>query len=93
MDRLRKMAVTLTVLEARYLPKLDPEFVHLNNADVEGWERYRKQFDPVQMQGWLQYPSAQVRGDAEDLLSGANRIDPVGADWSRSWREPAPSIP
>lgn len=85
-DPLRKMALSLTSLEARYLPKLDPEFIHLNSADVEDWERYRNQFDPAQMQEWLQYPSARVRGDAEDLLSRASRIDPVGTYWSRLMR-------
>ena len=83
MTHLHKVAVALTALEARYLPKLDPEFIQLNNADWEDWDAYRKQFDPIHMQEWLPYPAKQVLQDAEELLSHARRIDPVGADWSQ----------
>lgn len=86
-ERLRKMAIVLTAIEARYLPNLDPEWVQLSNvADVADWEAYRSSFDPVQTQEWLAYPPAQVRQGAEWLLHRAYQTDPVGADWSRIMR-------
>jgi hypothetical protein len=84
--QMRKMTVALTALEARYLPKLDAEWIQLNNADVEGWEGYRDRFDPVQMREWLHYPAEQIRQDAEGLLLRAGRLDPVGAAWSQLMR-------
>jgi hypothetical protein len=86
MERLRKVVVALTALEARYLPKLDPELIQLNNPDDELWLLYRERFDPVGMQEWLQYPAEEVRRDAEALLFRASRIDPVGTDWSQLMR-------
>jgi hypothetical protein len=86
MEQQRRVATAITALEARYLPKLDPELILLNGADWEKWEPYRQQFDPVQTRDWLQYPAEQVRQDAEDLLLRARNIDPVGNDWSRLMR-------
>ena len=43
------------------MPKLDAEWIQLNNADVEGWEGYRERSDPVQMREWLHHPSEQIR--------------------------------
>ena len=83
MARLRKTVLALTALEARYLPKLDPEFIHLTNAEWQDWESYREQFDPVFMQTWLQYPADEARRDAEEMLSRASRLDPMGRDWSQ----------
>lgn len=85
--RLRKTAVVLTALEARYLPNLDPEWIRLNDVpDIADWEAYRARFDPLQMQAWLQCPSERLRQDAEWLLLRAHRVDPVGADWGRLMR-------
>ena len=81
--KLRATAVALTALEARYLPKLDPEWIHLNNADPDQWQRYRDRFDPVAMSAQLGYSAAQARQDAEWLLLRAHRLDPVGNSWSR----------
>jgi hypothetical protein len=86
MEHLRRIAVALTALEARYLPKLDSELIQLNGADWELWEPYRQRFDPAQMQEWLQYPSDRIRQDAEDLLARAGSVDPVGAEWSQLMR-------
>jgi hypothetical protein len=86
MGQMRQMTVALTALEARYLPKLDAEWIQLNTADMEGWERYRDRFDPVQMREWLQYPAEQIRQDAEWLLLRAGRLDPAGAAWSQLMR-------
>jgi len=85
-SRLRRIAVVLAALEARYLPSLDPEWIHLVNAEVEEWEEYRNTFDPVVMSATLGYPAELAREDAEWLLLRAHRIDPVGDDWSRLLR-------
>jgi hypothetical protein len=85
--RLRKTAIALTALEARYLPSLDPEWIQLNDVpDIADWESYRARFDPLQMQAWLQYPSERLRQDAEWLLLRGHHVDPVGADWGRLMR-------
>jgi hypothetical protein len=86
-EKLRKMVLALTALEARYLPSLDPEWIQLNNVpNPEDWTSYRTSFDPVQMQAWLAYPSEQVYEDAEWLLFRAHDVDPVGGDWGRLMR-------
>jgi hypothetical protein len=88
--RFHRMAIALTALEARYLPKLDPEWLHLNNAEVGQWQRYRDDFDPVAMSTQLGYSAADARRDAEWLLSRARTLDPVGDSWSELMRR-APS--
>jgi hypothetical protein len=81
------LVIALTAIEARYLPNLDPEWLELTNVpQIADWEAYRSGFDPVQIQSWLQYPSSQVREDAEWLLRRARNTDPVGGDWSRLMR-------
>ena len=80
----KKMTVALTALEARYLPKLDPEFVHLNNDDVEGRSSISQAVRPGTDAGVVAVPIGASWRIA-DLLH-ANRIDPVGADWSRLMR-------
>jgi hypothetical protein len=84
--RLRRMAVVLATLEARYLPNLDPEWIHLVNAEAEEWGEYRSAFDPVATSAMLEYPAKQAREDAEWLLLRAHRFDPVGSDWGRLLR-------
>jgi hypothetical protein len=80
------MIVALTALEARYLPKLDPELVHLTNVEIEDWERYRDAFDPAEMSARLSYSAARARQDAEHLLLRAHRLDPLDAAWSQLMR-------
>jgi hypothetical protein len=82
-DRLRTIAVALTALEARYLPKLDPEWLQLSNADPEEWQRYRETFDPTAVGTQLGYSAEQARQDAEWLLGRGKNLDPVGESWSR----------
>jgi hypothetical protein len=84
------MAVVVTAIEARYFPKLDPERLHLNNAEVDQWQRYRESFDPVAISAQLGYSAADARQDAEWLLMRAHRLDPVGDSWSQLMRR-APS--
>jgi hypothetical protein len=88
--RLRTMAIALAALEARYLPALDPEWVHLSNADVDEWQRYRDGFDPVAVSTQLGYSAELARRDGEWLLLRAHSLDPVGNSWSRLMRR-APS--
>lgn len=89
-QKLRGMAIALTALEPRFLPKLDREWVRVSNAEPDEWQQYRDSFDPVAMSARLDYPSAQARQDAEWLLLRAHKLDPVGDSWSRLTRR-APS--
>jgi hypothetical protein len=84
--RYRAMALVLTAIEARYLPKLDAERLSLVNTDEEEWRRYRDSFDPVAVSRWLGYPATQAREDAEHLLFRAHNFDPVGNSWSQLMR-------
>jgi hypothetical protein len=89
-QKLRGIAIALTALEARYLPKLDPEWVRLSNAELDEWQRYRDRFDSVAMSARLDYSPAQARQDAEWLLLQSHGLDRVGDAWSRLIRR-APS--
>jgi hypothetical protein len=82
-QRFRRLALAATALEARYMPKLDPEWTRLTNVDFEEWDRYREDFDPVTVSQMLGYPGDQARADAEELLSVAHRIDPLGRSWGK----------
>ena len=84
--QVRSRAVMLAALEARYLPKLDPEWVRLTNAEPDEWQRYRANFDPVAMSARLDYSPAQARQDAESLLLRAHWLDPVPDAWMRLMR-------
>jgi antitoxin component HigA of HigAB toxin-antitoxin module len=84
--KLRGVALVLTALEARYLPKLDREWLHLVNTGEEEWQQYRDSFDPAAMSRLLGYPAAQARQDAEWLLHRASYLDPAGRSWSQLMR-------
>lgn len=81
--RFRRIAINATALEARYLPNLDPEWVHLSNAEPIEWERYRETFDPVAVSNILGHTTTQAREDAEFLLHLAYSIDPLSGPWSQ----------
>lgn len=85
-NRVHVIATVLTALEARYLPSLEPEWIHLVNTDEDEWRRYRESFDPTAMSRTLGYTATQARADAEWLLSCAHQVDPVGYAWSRLMR-------
>lgn len=89
-SKLRTIAVALTALEARYLPKLDREWLQVINADLDEWRRYRDGFDPIAVGVQLGYSVSQTSRDAEWLLSQAHSLDPVGDSWSHLMRR-APS--
>lgn len=84
--RFRRIATALTALEARYLPKLDPELIQLNTTSFTEWVEYRDSFDPVGMSQLLDYSASQAREDAEYLLVRAHQTDPVGSDWGQLMR-------
>jgi hypothetical protein len=88
--RLRRIAIAATALEARYLPKLDPEWLRLVNSDAEDWQEYRARFDPVDMSRRLNYSPAQARADAEWLLDRAGDLDQYGPSWSQLVRRSPP---
>lgn len=72
-----------TALEARYLPVLDAERIHLINAELDQYEEYQKKFDPRIVSEKLNYSADQARKDAERLLFAAYRADPTGGPWSQ----------
>lgn len=73
-----RIALMATALEARYLPAIDRDYVHLVNADFEKYDEYRAGFDPVGMSQFLGYPPELVKKDADELLQAAVRINPLG---------------
>jgi hypothetical protein len=81
--RLRTMAIALTALDARYLPKLDQEWVQLVNAEHREWQQYRDSFGPVTFAAQLGYSAQQALQDAEWLLLRAQQLDLVGDSWSQ----------
>ncbi|MGW3959124.1 hypothetical protein ACWED2_04830 [Amycolatopsis sp. NPDC005003] len=79
----RRLAIAATALEARYLPKLDPEWVHVSGASTAEWNAYRDSFDPVATSHTLGYSATQAKDDAEDLLELAHDVDPLGRSWGK----------
>ena len=80
--KLRRIAMAVSGLEARYLPGLDAGWIHLVNADEEDWGRYREIVTPLELQWRLRYDAAQAYADADWLLFTARALDPLG-EWSR----------
>ena len=78
----RRWALVLLALEARYLPTVEPEWIHLTNAEVDQWQAYRASYDPAAATALLAVSSDDVRQYAERLLMHAQSVDPTG-DWSR----------
>jgi hypothetical protein len=73
----RRIALMATALEARYLPVIDPDYIHLVNAEFDEYEAYTASFDPVAMSQLLGYPPERVKKDADELLLAAGRIKPM----------------
>jgi hypothetical protein len=89
-ERIRRVAVVLTALEARYLPNLDSEWLRFSNTTEDEWRQYRDAFDPEAVLVTLGYSPEQIRDDAERLLFKVQALDPVGHRWSYLMRR-APS--
>lgn len=93
--RFRRIAIAATALEARYLPVLDPEWIHISNAEPDDWRKYQARFDAATVSETLAYTAGDAREDAEHLLLLAHSTDPVGSSWSQlmrraprdSWKE------
>lgn len=85
----RRWALILMGLEARYLPTVDPEWLHLTNVEVEQWDDYRTFYDPLATANSLSVTSEEVRCYAEQLLHRARQLDPTG-DWSLLIRRAPP---
>jgi hypothetical protein len=77
----RRWVLVLMALEARYLPQLDPEWLHLINTELERWDDYRALFDPVATAAALEVTADEIYREAERLLFRASRLDPMG-EWS-----------
>lgn len=89
-ESLRRIAVVVTALEARYLPNLDSEWLHFSNTTEDEWRQYRDAFHPEAILVTLGYSPKQIQDDAERLLFKASDLDPVGHRWSYLMRR-APS--
>jgi len=78
----RRWALVLSVLEARYLPTVDPEWLSLSNTDLGEWQSFREDYDPIAAAQSLGVAGEEVRDQAERLLLRARNLDPTG-DWAR----------
>ncbi len=81
--RFRRIAIAATALEARYLPVLNPEWIHLSNAEPDEWQEYRSSFDAEAVSKALNYTAVNAREDAEFLLVRAHSMDPLGRSWGQ----------
>ena len=80
---LRRLAVVLTALEPRYLPSLDPEWIHVSGLGeevAEQWRKLRDAYDAVAVSVELGYTAQEARNDAEQLLALAHGFDPLTND-------------
>jgi hypothetical protein len=78
----RRLAAVLVALEARYLPTLEEQRIHLTNASVEEWEAFIKHFDALDLLGRLGWNPDDLLRAADKLLIGIARVDPFAGDWS-----------
>jgi hypothetical protein len=81
-EQARRWVLILVALEARYMPTIDSEWLHLVNVEAEEWENYRAEYDPVASAEQLAVSGEEVRTYAEHLLLRARRLDPTGT-WSK----------
>jgi hypothetical protein len=80
-ERLKRIALAITALEARYLPKLDPDLIRLSAAQIDQWYKYRYAVGAQTLSEQIEYDAEQASSDAQWLLLAANHLDPMG-DWS-----------
>jgi hypothetical protein len=81
--RIRRLAVVLTALEPRYLPSLDPEWIHVSGLGeevAEQWRKLRDAYDAAAVSLELGYTAQEARNDAEQLLAFAHGFDPLTND-------------
>jgi hypothetical protein len=70
----RGLAVALTALEAKYLPRI----THVVHHDFDAWLAHDAEFDPVETMTWLGTTAQEARAQAEALSSSAAWRDPFG---------------
>ena len=85
-ERSRQLAALLVALEARYLPVLEYERLHIKYAKHEQWETFVQHFDPATVLARLNRDSTDLLRLADNLLLGARRSDPLGNNWSELLR-------
>jgi hypothetical protein len=78
----RRLTALLVALEARYLPTLEEQWIHLTNASVEEWEAFITHYDSQSLLGRLGWSPDELLRAAEGLLFSARRLDPLGRGWS-----------
>jgi hypothetical protein len=83
-QRERVLALTVTMLEPRYLPEIERGWLQLRTLFDEEWCAWRDAYDPAAQLAQLGYLGVDLPAVftlAEDLLFRAHRLDPSGK-WS-----------
>lgn len=70
----RGLAVALTALDAKYLPRI----THIVSHDFDAWLAHDAEFDPVETMTWLGTTAQEARSQAEALSLSAGWRDPFG---------------
>ena len=70
----RGLAVALTALEAKYLPRI----THIVHHDFDAWLAHDAEFDPVETMTWLGTTAQEARSQADALSFSAAWRDPFG---------------
>jgi hypothetical protein len=70
----------LTAIETKYLPQIKGTITNHRSNNMESLFKYAQSFDPQRMLEWLGWEADKLRINAENLLSVANRIDPLN-EW------------
>lgn len=77
----RAIALTVTLLEPRYLPEVEPGWTRVRGFRQEEWFRWRDEYDVMRQLEFLATIGValdDVHLFAEDLLFRARRLDPTG---------------
>lgn len=88
----RAIALTVTLLEARYLPEVEPGWNRLRGVDDQEWFAWRAAYDTTQQLELLRtigVALADVHNFAEVLLVRAHWLDPTGQWGALIRRAPA----
>lgn len=70
----------LTAIETKYLPQIKGTITNHRSNNMDSWFKYDQSFDPPRILAWLGWEADQLRITAENLLSVADRIDPL-SEW------------
>lgn len=79
--RQRRLALTVTLLEPRYLPEIERGWLHLRTFSDEEWFAWRDSYNPaaqLEPLGRIGVDLPEVLRLAENLLVRAHRLDPSG---------------